>query len=247
MATFEILPAIDLRGGLVVRLRQGDFERQTVYADDPVAAARAFVDAGARWLHVVDLDGARTGRQVHANVVTKIVAAVGERASVEVAGGLRTRSAVAEVLSAGAARVVVGTAALSVPGFAAGLVKAHGTDRIAVALDVRDGMAAGAAWVGGGSESPAADAVVRLADEGVTWFEVTAISRDGMMTGPDLKLLDTMVAGAPAGRVIASGGIRSAADVRAVLALGCSGAIIGRALYDGTLTLQEALGATSSG
>lgn len=243
MATFQILPAIDLRAGRVVRLRQGDFARETAYADDPVAVARAFVEAGAMWLHVVDLDGARSGRPVHGAVIERIVAAVGERASVEVAGGLRSIGAVAEVLDAGAARAVVGTAALGDPGFATDLVKAHGTDRIAVALDVRDGMAVGGGWVPGASGTPIRDAIERLAGEGVTWFEVTAIDRDGTLEGPDLSLLRSVVTD-PRLRAIASGGIGSTADIAAVRAIGCAGAIVGRAFYEGTLTLAAALEAT---
>lgn len=243
MATFQILPAIDLRGGRVVRLRQGDFAHETAYADDPVAVARAFVEAGAMWLHVVDLDGARSGRPVHGAVIERIVAAVGERASVEVAGGLRSIGAVAEVLDAGAARAVVGTAALGDPGFATDLVKAHGTNRIAVALDVRDGMAVGGGWVPGASGTPIRDAIERLAGEGVTWFEVTAIDRDGTLEGPDLSLLRSVVTD-PRLRVIASGGIGSTADIAAVRAIGCAGAIVGRAFYEGTLTLAAALEAT---
>jgi phosphoribosylformimino-5-aminoimidazole carboxamide ribotide isomerase len=243
MATFQILPAIDLRAGRVVRLRQGDFARETAYADDPVACARAFVEAGAMWLHVVDLDGARSGRPVHGAVIERIVAAVGDRASVEVAGGLRSIGAVAEVLDAGATRAVVGTAALGDPGFATDLVKAHGTNRIAVALDVRDGMAVGGGWVPGASGTPIRDAIERLAGEGVTWFEVTAIDRDGTLEGPDLALLRSVVTD-PRLRVIASGGIGSTADIAAVRAIGCAGAIVGRAFYEGTLTLAAALEAT---
>ena len=148
--TFEIIPAIDLRGGQVVRLRQGDFGRETVYSDDPVAVARRFADAGARWLHVVDLDGARTGEAINGSAVREIVAAVGERMQVEVAGGLRTPATVRACLDAGAARAVIGTAAVHDPGSMADLVSTHGRERIAVALDVRDGLAVGDADVARG-------------------------------------------------------------------------------------------------
>lgn len=242
MATFELLPAIDLLGGRVVRLRQGDFGRETVYSDEPEAVAEQFVVAGARWLHVVDLDGARSGRPVHGEVVRRIVAAVGERASVEVAGGHRTPSAVAEVLDAGAARVVVGTAALADPAFAGTLVARHGADRVAVALDVRHGMAVGGAWMPGTSGTSVPDAVAHLAAAGVQWFEVTAIDRDGTKAGPDLALL-ALVAADQRTRVVASGGIASVEDLRAVRGLGCAGAIVGRALYDGTISLEAALAA----
>ena len=132
---FAVLPAIDLRGGKVVRLQQGDFGRETAFSDDPVAVARHFVETGARWIHVVDLDGARSGEPAHAALIQDIVAAVGDRAVIEVAGGLRTEAAVATVLRSGAGRAVIGTAALRDATFAGRLVATHGPDRIAVALD----------------------------------------------------------------------------------------------------------------
>ena len=240
MATFDLLPAIDLRGGRVVRLHRGDFARETAYSDDPVAVASAFVDGGARWLHVVDLDGARDGRPAHRDVVRRIVAAVGDRASVEVAGGLRTTAAASEVLGDCAARVVVGTSALLDTSVAADLVHRHGPDRVAVSLDVRDGLAVGHGWVPGAPGIPIQEAIARLAEAGVQWFEVTAIDRDGTLGGPDLALLTTVTAD-PRLRVIASGGIASVGDLQAVQGIGCAGAIVGRALYDGTLTLAEAV------
>lgn len=240
MATFDLLPAIDLRSGRAVRLRQGEFGHETVYSDDPADVARAFIDGGARWLHVVDLDGAREGRSAHAELIGRIVAVVGDGAAVEVAGGLRSAEAVARVLNAGAARAVIGTAALSSSALAAALVSVHGPDRIAVAIDVRDGLAVGDGWVAGGPGRAVGEAVVRLADAGVRWFEVTAIDRDGTMAGPDLDLLGA-VAQDPGIRVIASGGIRSIHDLEAVREIGCAGAIVGRALYDGSLDLAAAL------
>jgi phosphoribosylformimino-5-aminoimidazole carboxamide ribotide isomerase len=237
---FDILPAIDLRGGRVVRLRQGDFARETAYFDDPVAVARRFADDGARWLHVVDLDGARAGEPIHGDVIGAIVAAVGDRVAIEVAGGLRTEAAVSAVLSAGAARAIVGTAALREPGFAARLVRAHGPDRIVVAIDVRDEQAVGDAWAVGSAGVSVGAALERLSAAGVTTFEVTAIDRDGLRDGPDLDLLARVTAAAY-GSIIASGGIGTMDHLRAVEALGCTGAIVGRALYDGTLDLRDIL------
>ena len=237
---FEILPAIDLRGGRVVRLVQGDFERETAFSDDPLAVARSFADAGAAWIHVVDLDGARTGVPAHGAVIRGIVDAVGDRLRVEVAGGLRTEDSVAAALSAGAARAVVGTAALHDPAFAGQLVAAHGPDRVAVALDVRDGLALGEGWRPGAAGIRAEDALAALAEGGVTTFEATAIDRDGLLGGPDLELLTRLVA-LGRGRVIASGGVSSVADVRAVRELGCAGAILGRALYEGRIDLASAM------
>ncbi len=237
---FDVLPAIDLRGGRVVRLRQGDFDQETSYGDDPVAMAERFAAAGARWLHVVDLDGARTGTPAHAAVIAAIVAAVGKRTAVEVAGGLRDEQAVETALAGGAARAVIGTAALADPDLAGRLVRAWGAERIAVAIDVRDGRAIGHGWATSDQGVDAVDAVARLAAAGVGTFEVTAIAQDGLLGGPDLALYRQMVE-LGVGDVIASAGIASTADLRAVRDLGCRGAIVGRALYDGTLALGEAL------
>ena len=243
LLAFDILPAIDLRGGRVVRLRQGDFARETPFSDDPVAVALAFVAAGSRWLHVVDLDGARTGRPVHGELINAIVAAVGDRAQVEIAGGLRTFDAVSIALATGAARAVVGTAAIRDPRFAGQLVAIHGAARIAAAIDVRDGAAIGDAWaiqppVGAGVD--AAEAIARLADVGVATFEVTAVDRDGLLGGPDMALYERMVR-LDRGTIIASAGIVTVDHLRAVRDLGCGGAIVGRALYDGSLELPKAI------
>ena len=243
LPAFDILPAIDLRGGRVVRLRQGDFARETSFSDDPVAVALEFVAAGSRWLHVVDLDGARTGRPVQGELINAIVAAVGDQAQVEIAGGLRTLDAVSIVLATGAARAVVGTAAIRDPGFAGQLVAIHGAGRIAAAIDVRDGAAVGDAWAMGpsvGARLDAAEAIARLADVGVTTFEVTAIERDGLLGGPDMALYERMV-NIDRGTIIASAGIVTVDHLRAVRDLGCGGAIVGRALYDGSLELPKAI------
>jgi phosphoribosylformimino-5-aminoimidazole carboxamide ribotide isomerase len=241
---FQILPAIDLRGGRVVRLQQGDFARETVYATDPATVAAGFVEAGATWLHVVDLDGARSGVPAHGREIAAIVAAVGERANVEVAGGLRDDVSVADVLAAGASRVVIGTAALADPSFAGRLIDAHGPDRVAVAIDVRDGLAIGRGWIPGSPGTAITDAIGRLADAGIQTFEVTAIERDGLLEGPDVGLYARLRS---LGRVaiIASGGIATIADLSAVRDAGCSGAIVGRALYEGHLDLRDAIDALS--
>lgn len=238
---FQVLPAIDLIGGRVVRLEQGKFSQQTTFSDDPGSVGRNFVSGGATWLHVVDLDGARTGTPSHASAIRSILSATAESsASVEVAGGLRTAEACASVLAAGAVRVVVGTRALTDPEFAARLVMDHGTDRVVVALDIRDGRAVGHGWAGGSGGVDVEEALRTLLDVGVTWFEVTAIERDGMLSGPDFALLERLMHD-PRARIIASAGIASIGDLRAVRDLGCAGAIVGRALYDGTLDLATAL------
>ena len=239
-SAFEILPAIDLRGGRVVRLQQGDFRRETAYEDDAVEVAGRFADAGARWLHVVDLDAAQTGRAVNRAVIGAIIAAVGNQARVEVAGGLRDESIVGAALDAGAARAVVGTAALQDPGFAGRLVSSHGPERIVAAIDVRAGRAVGHGWARDAAGVDAAEAIERLADAGVITFEVTAINRDGLLGGPDLDLYERLV-GLSRGSVVASGGIASIEDLLAVRALGCAGAIVGRAIYEGRFELAEAI------
>jgi phosphoribosylformimino-5-aminoimidazole carboxamide ribotide isomerase len=239
-STFDVLPAIDLLGGRVVRLRTGDFEDETIFSDDPVAVADGFARAGARWLHVVDLDGARIGMPKHRAVIAAIVDAVGERAQVEVAGGLRNEEAVDQALRAGAARVVIGTAAIEDPALAGRVVEAYGATRIAMAIDVRDGVAVGRGWIAGADETDAADLILRLAEVGVETFEVTAIDRDGLLSGPDLELYERLVT-LDVGSIIASGGVTTLRDVAAVRNIGCRGVIIGRALYEGRLSLRDAL------
>jgi phosphoribosylformimino-5-aminoimidazole carboxamide ribonucleotide (ProFAR) isomerase len=189
---------------------------------------------------VVDLDGASDPGARQVERIRAIVAGVGESVRVEVAGGLRDDESAAAMLDAGAARVVVGTAALQDPPFVRRLVDRHGPERVAVALDVRERLAIGHGWVPGSAGVPVEDAVTALADAGVEIFEVTAIERDGTMAGPDLALLGRVVA-MGRGAIIASAGIATTNDLRAVRALGCAGAIVGRALYEGRFTLEEAL------
>ncbi|MFL5642404.1 MAG: HisA/HisF-related TIM barrel protein [Chloroflexota bacterium] len=240
---FDILPAIDLRGGLVVRLQEGDFARETVFSDDPSTVATRFADERARWIHLVDLDAAR-GRDAQSEAVAEVVAAVGTQLSVELAGGLRSDDAVARALSAGAARAVLGTAAIRDASFAGRMVSIHGPARIAVAIDVRADRAVGDAWSTSDPGVDAAEAIRRLADEGVETFEVTAIDRDGLLSGPDLALYERLV-GLRQGAIIASGGIANPEDILAARNAGCAGAIIGRALYEERITLAEALEASA--
>jgi phosphoribosylformimino-5-aminoimidazole carboxamide ribotide isomerase len=242
---FQLLPAIDLRGGQVVRLSEGDFGRETVYGIEPAEVARGFAVAGVRWIHVVDLDGARDGTRRQTDAVQRIVAAAGEQVACEVAGGLRDEDAVAAVLAAGAARAVVGTAALRDPALVARLIDRFGPERIAVALDVRDGLAVGQGWVPGASGVPAEGALGVLADRGARTFVVTAIERDGLLSGPNLELLGRMVA-LGRGEIIASAGVTSLADIAAVRSIGCVGAVIGRAIYEGRLDLADAVRATQA-
>lgn len=237
---FQLLPAIDLRGGQVVRLAEGDFGRETVYGTDPAEVAREFAGAGAGWIHIVDLDGARDGARRQTDVVERIVRAAGEGVACEVAGGLRDEDAVAAVLDSGAVRAVVGTAALRDPAFVARLIARFGAARIAIALDVRDGLAVGQGWVPGAAGVPVDDALAALSDRGARTFIVTAIERDGLLTGPNLDLLGRMVA-LNRGDIVASAGVSSLGDIAAVQAVGCVGAVVGRAIYEGRLDLADAL------
>src|SRR5213076_373676 len=211
-----VYPAIDLRGGRCVRLLEGAFERETVYGDDPVAVARGFEAAGAGWLHVVDLDGARAGRPVQADLVAAICAAV--RIPVQVGGGLRDAAAVDAVL---------GTVAVQNPERAATICRAH-PGRVALGLDARDGRLRVAGWTEG-AETTATAAAARAAELGAAAVIYTDIGRDGTERGPDLEGTRAVAraAGVP---VIASGGIGALEHVRAVAALGVAGVIIGRAL-----------------
>ncbi len=242
---FEVLPAIDLLGGHVVRLVRGEFGTETPYASDPVVIAARFAEEGARWIHLVDLDGAREGEPWNHAAIARVVDEVGGRVRCEVAGGLRSKDAVEAVFALGADRIVLGTAALLQPDLVAELVARFGSDRIAVALDVRDGLAVGQGWVSRrGDGIPVEEAMTRLQQAGVAIFEVTAIERDGTLEGPDIALLERLTAlGGP--RVIASAGVRSVADLQAIRAIGCAGAIIGRALYEGHLSVAAALAAVS--
>ena len=179
-----LYPAIDIRGGKAVRLVQGDYERETAYDDDPVVAARRWADGGARWLHVVDLDGARAGEPVNLEHVRRIVAAVG--IPVQLGGGLRDSKKVEEAISSGAERVVLGTAAVRDPEMAAAIAAAHG-DRVVVSVDSRAGQVAAEGWTEASELGPA-EVVAALAERGVERFVYTPVEVDGMMEGPGPRL-----------------------------------------------------------
>jgi phosphoribosylformimino-5-aminoimidazole carboxamide ribotide isomerase len=234
-----VFPAIDLRGGRCVRLYQGEFEQETVYGEDPVSVARAFEADGARWLHVVDLDGARAGRPVQGELVRAICGAV--HIPVQVGGGLRDAAAVEATLAAGAARAVLGTVASEDPELTAELCRAH-RGRIAIGIDARGGRVRVSAWTREVDASPGPLAA-RLAALGPAAIIYTDIARDGTEQGPDLEGTRTVARHAAPVPLIASGGIGSLRDVRAVAALAVEGVIIGRALYTGALRLADALAA----
>ncbi len=237
----EIIPAIDLRGGAVVRLLQGNYDRQTTFGDDPVGVARGFEADGAPRIHVVDLDGAREGRRTQAAEVRAIAAAVG--VPIELGGGLRTSGDIAEALADGVDRVVLGTAAVEEPALVDQALAAHGAERVIVGIDAREGIASVSGWTESGS-IPAADLLGRMADLGVRRFIYTDITRDGTLTSPNFAAVGDMVQQAEAAggaRIIASGGIAEIDHLRTLASLGAEGAIIGVAIYRGTLDLAAAV------
>ena len=236
-----LYPAIDIRGGKAVRLVQGDYDQEKAYDDDPVVAARRWVDDGAQWLHVVDLDGARAGEPVNLEHVRRIVAAV--EVPVQFGGGLRDSKKVEEAISSGADRVVLGTAAVRDPEMAAAIAAAHG-DRVVASVDARSGKVAAEGWTEQ-SERQTTDVIAALSERGIQRFVYTPVDVDGLMEGPDLDSLRE-AAGATDGELIYSGGIGSLDDLRGVAALGLEnvrGVIVGRALYERRFTVAEALAA----
>lgn len=238
--SFWVIPAIDLMGGAVVRLRQGRFDEATRYARDPVGWAQALVEAGARRLHVVDLDGARQGQPVHLGLLRRIAGAAG--VPVQFGGGLRSLEAVEAALDAGAAAVMLGTAALDAD-FMAQALGRYGPERIWAAIDVRAGRVVVAGWEKATGEAPGAVAR-RLAGLGVKWALVTDAASDGTLAGTDPEAALAVARGGL--RVIAAGGIGSAEDVARLARLGLAGAVIGRALYEGRLTLPQAMAAAAA-
>ncbi|MDR2492993.1 MAG: 1-(5-phosphoribosyl)-5-[(5-phosphoribosylamino)methylideneamino]imidazole-4-carboxamide isomerase [Coriobacteriales bacterium] len=234
----NLLPAIDLLGGKAVRLAKGDFDAVTVYHEDPVAQARLFASQGAAWLHVVDLDGARTGTQANAACIEAIIAESGLK--VEVGGGIRDLAAVERLVSAGATRVVLGTKLVADPVFAKEAAAQFG-DSVCAGVDARDGEVAIAGWREGAGV-PAVELIAELASWGIRHLVYTDISRDGMQTGIDAQSY-AQVARCAGFAVVASGGIASLDDLRALAALDdlVEGAIVGRALYERSFTVAEAL------
>jgi phosphoribosylformimino-5-aminoimidazole carboxamide ribotide isomerase len=238
---FEVIPAIDLRGGRPVRLYQGDYGRETVYGDDPVAVARAWADGGAPRLHVVDLDGARAGAPAHLAALQAITAAVA--IPVEFGGGIRAHAAAEAALAAGAERVIVGTAAIEEPALARELAAALGP-RLVLGVDARDGLVATRGWLSG-SGVAATELVAQAAAWGVQRIIFTDIGRDGTLTEPNYASLEAVIAAADV-PVIASGGVAEVEHLRRLRALGAEGAIVGKALYDGAIRLEDALAAVRS-
>jgi phosphoribosylformimino-5-aminoimidazole carboxamide ribotide isomerase len=232
-----LYPAIDILEGQAVRLVQGRFEDRTVYQDDPLEAAQSWVRAGARFLHVVDLDGARSGEPKSIDHLRRIASATG--VPVQYGGGLRTVQAVREALRAGAERAVVGTAAFRDVDFLDDVLAAFGP-RVVVSVDVRGGLISTSGWTQT-TQMPAPDAIRRLSDRGARSFVYTDVDRDGRLEGPDLDDV-RRVAEAVRGRFLYSGGIGSLDDLRGLAALrqvNLAGVIVGKALYEGRFTIAE--------
>lgn len=235
----ELFPAIDIRAGRVVRLAQGEAGRETSYNADPVAQAEEFVAAGARWIHVVDLDRA-FGTGDNLAILRSIVQRVSGRVSVQTGGGIRSLEALRAVLELGVTRAVLGTATVTDPALVPGAVKLAGAEGVVIGLDAKDGKVAIRGWVEK-TDLDVADVCGRVLSEGVRYVVYTDVGRDGMLSGPDLD--GSLALKRLGAEVIASGGVASLDDLRAIKAAGLSGAIVGRAIYEGKFTVPQALGA----
>jgi phosphoribosylformimino-5-aminoimidazole carboxamide ribotide isomerase len=238
---FSLYPAIDLKGGQVVRLKRGEMDQATIYADDPAAQARSFIEAGFAWVHMVDLDGAFAGKPANAAAVRAIIAAV-PAAKLQLGGGIRTMETAEAWLAAGVSRIILGSAAVKDPDFARAACRAF-PGRVALGIDARDGMVATEGWAET-SDVSATDLARRFEDSGAAAVIYTDIARDGMLTGVNVAATSAL-ARAVRLPVIASGGVAGVEDITALRAegAGIEGAILGRALYDGRIEPKVALAA----
>ena len=234
----EVIPAIDLKGGRCVRLYQGDYDREQVFSDDPVATALEWERQGARRLHIVDLEGARDGRPVNLPAVEAIAARA--TATLQVGGGVRDLATAQHLLAAGAQRVVLGTAAVETPALVEAIIDGWGADAVVVSVDARDGMVALRGWRTA-SQVTARDLLASMVERGVRRFVYTDIARDGTMTSPNYAALEEVVA-ATQSAVLAAGGIASVEHLVRLAQTGVEGAIVGQALYVGAFSLAAALG-----
>jgi phosphoribosylformimino-5-aminoimidazole carboxamide ribotide isomerase len=241
-----LYPAIDILDGNAVRLVKGDFDAKKVYDEDPLDAARGWVQAGAEYLHVVDLDGAKSGAPVNLEHLRRIAGELG--VPVQYGGGLRSGQAVGDALAAGAARVILGTAAFTQAGLLEQVLGEHGKDRVLVSVDVRGGHVTTAGWTE--TTEIATEAVIEsLAERGASNLVFTNVDRDGMLEGPDLEEVRRVLQAARDGSVIYSGGIGQLVDLEGLVALGeqsLEGVIVGKALYEHRFTVSEALAALGS-
>ena len=231
-----IFPAIDLRGGKCVRLIQGDFDKETVYSDDPQATALKWQSMGAKFLHVVDLDGARAGSPKNLDAIKKILDAV--TIPIEVGGGIRTLEDAARLLSLGVRRVILGSVAVENPALVAEAVQRFG-DKVVVGIDARNGFVAVHGWEKSSSVK-VGDLAKQIVAAGVKTIIYTDISKDGMLSGVNAAVF-TELAKESGAQIVASGGVRSIEDIRALKAAGVSGVIVGKAIYTSSLDLKSAI------
>lgn len=239
-----IYPAIDLRGGRCVRLMQGRFDQETVYDDDPFARLSRFAEVGAEWVHVVDLDGAEVGRAVQHDLISQLASTPGVK--LQSGGGVRSAGDIRRLLDGGVGRVVVGSAAVKSPDEVRSWLSEFGPQRVCLALDVRPSKGGWEVAVQGWTEGSglSLSSALALYPEGLARHVlITDVSRDGAMSGPNVELLGETVSLRPDLRIQASGGVSSLEDIRILKNIGADGAIVGRALYEGRFTLEEALDA----
>ncbi len=237
MAEFTIYPAIDIRNGNCVRLLQGDYDKETVYGNSPLEMAKRFAEDGASWIHLVDLDGAKAGKRMNDKHVLDIASQL--NVNVQVGGGIRTAEDVAAYLDHGVDRVILGSAAINNPEFVKEMLKKYG-EKIAIGIDARDGFVATEGWLET-SKVTAEELAVELASHGAEVFIFTDISRDGMLSGPNVSAIASL-AEATGKEVIASGGVSQLSDLTELRENnGIAGAIIGKALYTNQFSLKEAL------
>jgi phosphoribosylformimino-5-aminoimidazole carboxamide ribotide isomerase len=236
----NLYPAIDILGGNAVRLVKGDFEAKKVYDQDPLSAARAFAEEGARYLHVVDLDGAKSGEPVNIEHLRTIVEELG--LPVQFGGGLRSEAAIEAALRAGAARVILGTAVFTAPEVLVHALDTHGADRIVVSVDARDGRIATHGWLSM-TDVLVGEAIAHLRERGVCHFVYTNIDHDGTLDGPDLGAAAAAAAAAGEGGLTLSGGVGALEHLRSLVGLPLDGVIVGKALYERRFTVAEALAA----
>ncbi len=239
--SIQIWPAIDLRAGKCVRLRQGDYGRETIYGDQPAEMARQWVDQGAEYLHLVDLDGARDGQLVNRDAIASILAAV--QIPCELGGGIRDEATIRELLAMGLQRLVVGTSAIKRPDWFREMCHKF-PHQLVAGIDARDGHVATDGWLET-SQIEATELAKELSSLPIAAMVYTDIAKDGMMAGPNLPAMAEM-ADAVSAAVIASGGVTTADDVARLATTGVAGCIIGRSLYEGSLTLADALAAAQA-
>jgi phosphoribosylformimino-5-aminoimidazole carboxamide ribotide isomerase len=244
----DLYPAIDLLRGRIVRLRQGRFDQVTDYGDDPIEVAQSFAQAGAQFLHIVDLDGSRDGAAIQADLIRDIVR--NSELSVQVGGGIRNVETAAAYVESGVSRVVIGSLAAHAPERASELIRLLGPERVTLAVDVRSSAAGFSLAVQGWTEAAAVSPwrlIEGIAELGVDHILCTDISRDGELSGPNLDLYRELLSRFPRLKLLASGGVASLDDLRQLANLGASGAIVGKALYSRAFSLEEALRCCANG